>query len=163
MEETNYQFNDFLMSVDDKYKGFVITVNDMLLKEGCKVKIATSKTSLFTVKYTMGKTRRGIFNFILTKKGLKVSVYASSYEKYPDVLNSLHENVHKQIAASPICKNMTGPKKCSWDDCTGYNIQIGEQHFEKCRYSCFKFDVEPETIPSLLKLLESECKERQVA
>ncbi|MCL2286057.1 MAG: hypothetical protein FWC32_06775 [Firmicutes bacterium] len=163
MEQTNYEFYEFLVNVDEKHKDFVINVNDMLLKKGCKVKIVSSKTSLFNVKYTMGKTRRGIFNFTLTKKGLKVSVYASSYEKYPDVLNNLHEDVVKQIAESPICKNMTGPKKCSWADCIGYDIRIGGEHYEKCRYSCFKFDVEPETIPSLLKLLESECKERAIS
>jgi len=163
MEALNYQFEDFLASVDDEYKDFVVTVNELLLQEGCKVKIAPSKTSIFTVKYTQGKTRRGMLNFTLNKKGLRVSLFAGNFEKYPDVLNNLHENMASAIAKSPICKNMMGPKKCSWADCIGYNIYIGKEHYQKCRYSCFQFYVDVESIPSLLNMLKSEIEARRIA
>jgi len=158
MEQMNDQFEDFLMSVSDDYKEFVHTVNQILLQEGCKVKVGSSKTNLFSVKYTQG--RKGIFNFMLRKRGFKVSVYAANYAKYPDVLNSLPENMVKQLAKTAACKNMDSPPTC-WEGCIGYDIHIGEEQYQKCKFGCFQFDVNAESIPYLLTLLESELKERR--
>jgi len=160
MEQTNYQFEDFLMSVDDAYKDFVLTVHERLLQEGCKVKIASSKTNLFSVKYTQG--RKGVFNFMLRKRGMKASVYAANFAAYPDVLNSLPESMVQQIAKTSACKNMADPPTC-WDGCVGYDIHIGDEQYQKCKFSCFQFDVNAESVPFLLTLLESELKARKEA
>ena len=159
--EQDYEFEDFLMSVDDEQRDFVLAVNEKLMQEGCKVKISSSKTSIFTVKYTQG--RKGILNFVLRKKGLTVSIYARNFEKYPDVLNGLHNSVITQIANAPPCKNLVGPKKCSWADCVGYSIPIGEDIHQKCSYQCFHFNIDAESTPSLMELLNSELKERKAA
>ena len=160
MEQENNQFEDSLMGLNDEQKDFAIAINEKLLKEGCKVKIASSKTVLFSVKYTQG--RKGVLTFSLRKKGLKVSIYARNFEKYLDALNSLHGTVLAQIADAPNCKNMVGPKKC-WDGCMGYNIPIGEEVHQKCSYYCFQFDVDAESVPSLVKLLDCELEARQAA
>jgi len=160
MEKTNYQFEDFLMSVSDEHKGFVQEVNDFLLNEGCKVKIASTKTYLFSVKYTQG--RRGVFNFMLRKRGMKASVYASNFSQYPDVLNRLPESMVAQVAKSSDCKNFTSPTAC-WDGCLGYDIPIGEEHYQKCKFGCFQFNVDAESIPFLLEMLKSELKSRDAA
>jgi len=160
MEKANYQFEDFLMSVEDKYKEFVISVNEMLMQEGCKVKIDSSKINLFSVKYTQG--RRGIFNFMLRKKGLKTSVYAANFAQYPDVINDLPESMVEQIAKTADCKNMANPPTC-WDGCLGYDIRIGQEQYQKCKFSCFQFDVDSESIPALLEMLQSELNVRRTA
>ena len=160
MEKTNYQYEDFLMSVGDEYKDFVHTVNEILLREGCKVKVDSSKTNLFSVKYTQG--RKGIFNFMLRKRGFKASVYAANFAEYPDVMNRLPESMVAQISKTPACKNMATPPTC-WDGCVGYDIHIGEAQYQKCKFGCFQFDVNSESIPLLLELLESELKERRTA
>jgi len=160
MEQANYQFEDFLMSVGDDYKDFVHTVNERLSQEGCKVKIGSSKTNLFSVKYTQG--RKGVFNFMLRKKGFKASVYAANYAQYPDVLNSLPESMVAQIAKTAACKNMTDPPTC-WDGCVGYDIHIGDERHQKCKFSCFQFNIDAESMPFLLTLLESELQTRQSA
>jgi len=158
MEQTNYQFEDFLMSVKSEYKDFVLTVHEIILREGCKVKIDSSKTTLFSVKYTQG--RKGIFNFMLRKRGFKASVYAANFAQYPAVLNSLPENMVAQIAKTSACKNMTSQPSC-WDGCIGYDISIGEEQYQKCKFNCFKFDVDAESTPFLIELLESELRERR--
>ena len=160
MEQTNHQFEDFLMSVSDEYKDFVLTVNELLLQEGCKVKIGSSKTNLFSVKYTQG--RKGVFNFMLRKRGFKASVYAANFAKYPYVLNSLPESMVAQIAKTAACKNMANPPTC-WDGCVGYDIHIGEEQYQKCKFGCFQFDVDEKSMPFLLALLKSELKERRTA
>lgn len=146
------------MSVDDAHKDFVMAIQERLLGDGCKVKIGSSKTNLFSVKYTQG--RKGVFNFMLRKKGLKSSVYAANYTQYPDVLNKLPESMVAQIAKTSACKNMLDPPTC-WDGCIGYDIAIGDKRYQKCRFSCFQFDVNAESIPFLLELLESELAARK--
>ena len=159
MQEANYQFEDFLMSVDEAHKDFVLTVHETLLQAGCKVKVESSKTVLFSVKYTQG--RKGIFNFKLRKKSLKASVYAGNFAAYPDVLNSLPESMVGQIAKSAACKNMSDPPSC-WEGCVGYDIPIGEERYQKCKFvGCFQFNVNAESAPFLLALLESELKARR--
>ncbi|MCL2843804.1 MAG: hypothetical protein FWE28_10210 [Oscillospiraceae bacterium] len=160
MSTAEYQFQDFLMSVHDDNKEVVHTVNDLLLQEGCKVKIGSSKTNLFSVKYTQG--RRGIFNFMLRKRGFKASVYAANFAQYPDVLNSLPESMVAQIAKTSACKNMDSPPTC-WDGCIGYDIPIGDEQYQKCKFGCFQFDVNAESIPFLLTLLQSELNARRTA
>ena len=160
MEKTNYQYEDFLMIVDDAYKSFVQSVNEKLLEEGCKVKVGSSKTNLFSVKYTQG--RRGIFNFMLRKRSMKASVYAANFAQYPDVLNKLPESMVKQISKSSDCKNFTSPTAC-WEGCIGYDIPIGEEQYQKCKFGCFQFNVDTESIPHLLELLESELEARRTA
>ena len=157
MQETNYQFEDFLMSVNEAHKEFVLTVHETLLQKGCKVKIESSKTALFKVKYTQG--RRGIFNFTLRKKSLKASVYANNFAQYHDVLNSLPASMVGEIAKAAACKNMAVPPTCL-EGCVGYTIPIREEQHEKCKFGCFQFDVNAESSPFLLALLESELKER---
>ena len=160
MEQANYQFEDFLMSADEAHTDFVTTIHETLLQEGCKVKVGSSKTNLFSVKYTQG--RRGVFNFMLRKKGLKASVYAANFAQYPDVLNRLPESMVQQIAKTSSCKNMLNPPTC-WDGCIGYDIPIGNEQYQRCKFGCFQFDVNAESIPFLVELLESELKARQTA
>ncbi|MCL2438309.1 MAG: hypothetical protein FWE26_02650 [Coriobacteriia bacterium] len=157
MEKGSYQFEDFLVGVDDQYKDFVLEVNELLLQAGCKVKIGSSKINLFSVKYTQG--RRGVFNFMLRRKSFKASVYAANYVQYLEVLNRLPESMVAQISKVAACKNMDNPPTC-WDGCIGYDIPIGEENYQKCRFKCFQFDVNAESIPFLLELLESELKVR---
>jgi len=46
------EFQNFLMQVSDDYNDFDHTIHERLLQEDCKVKVGSSKTALFSVKYT---------------------------------------------------------------------------------------------------------------
>jgi hypothetical protein len=153
----NYQYEDFFISVRDEDKDFVTTIHERLLQEGCEVKIGSSKTNLFSVKYTQG--RKGVFNFMLRKRGFKASVYAANFAQYPNVLDDLPEIMIKQIDETQDCKNITDPGKCM-GNCLGYDIQIRAKQYQKCKFSCFQFDVDEASKPALLKMLESELEVR---
>ena len=152
-----HQFLEFFTGVSDEYKDFVTKIHERLLQEGCSVKISSNKTNIFSVKYAQG--RKGVFLFMLRKKGLKASLYAGNFTQYPDVLNNLPESMKTQISKSSNCINIMKPGKCR-DRCIGYDINIGEDLYRKCKYDCFQFDVNDQSIPGLLELLESELEAR---
>jgi len=162
MEEINYLYEDFFMNVDNQYKDFVAQVNEMVLQEGySKVAVSTSKTYLFSVKYTHPKTRRGIVNFTLRKKkGLMATIFAVNHNKYPQILNGLPEKMVSQIAKKHSCGNITDPGSCM-AKCVGYDFYIGETHYQKCRFGCFQFDVDAESVPILLEMLTNELEVRR--
>jgi len=163
MEKVTYQFEDFLNSVNDDYKDFIMTVNKIVLQENySNIKIGTSKTNLFSVSYSRPKTRLGIVNFMLRKRGFKMVISGRNCAKYPDMLLSLPDEMKNQIIKVQDCKNIIDPGTCM-DKCIGYEFHIGEDHYQKCRFGCFQFDINNESIPFLLKLLEAELKERRVA
>ena len=96
---------------------------------------------------------------MLRKRGFKASVYAANFAQYPDVLNRMPESMTNQIAKVQPCKNITEPGKCM-DKCIGYDFHIREAHYQKCKFSCFQFDVDTESMPFLIELLESELNAR---
>jgi len=157
MEQLDYQFQDFLMQVNDEHKDFVHAIHERLSKAGCKVKIGSTKTTPFTVKYTQG--RKGVFNFMLRKRGFKASVYPHNLAQYPDVLDRMPESMEKQIAKVSQCINIAEPGKCM-DKCIGYDFHTRKTHYQKCKFSCFQFNVDAESIPFLTELLESELNAR---
>jgi len=161
--EQEHQFEDFLMSVNDEYRDFVTTIHKMVIQDGYdKVTISSSKTNLFSVKYTHPKTRRGIVNFTLKKRGFKISVFAANFAKYPDALNRLPESMENQITKTPSCKNIMEPGTCM-GKCIGYDFHINEAHYQKCKFNCFQFNVDAESIPLLLELIERELAARRTA
>ncbi|MCL2445814.1 MAG: hypothetical protein FWD06_03480 [Oscillospiraceae bacterium] len=157
MEQLDYQFQDFFMQVSDEYKDFVLNTHERLLREGCKVKIASSKTVLFSVKYTQG--RKGVFNFMLRRKSFKASVYVHSLAHYPDVLDRMPESMEVQFAKTQPCQNMIKPGTCM-DRCIGYDFRVRETHYQRCKFGGFQFNVDAQSIPFLLELLESELNAR---
>jgi len=156
-----HQFKDFLMTVDDDYKDFVTTVHELLQQFDTKVRIQLSKANGFNVSYSQQpKTTWYILSFSFRNGELMVRVHPENYAKYLDVLNNMPKKVVEHINKADICKKLIDPRKC-WDTCEpGYDFHIGENHYQKCRYSCFKLKVDSENIPFLLELIESECKER---
>ena len=50
-----------------------------------------------------------------------------------------------------------------WGGCIRYDIHIGAEQYQKCKFNSFQFNVNSESIPFLLELLKSELKERRVA
>ena len=164
MEKANIEFDDFFAGVNDEYKDFVNTVKERVLNEGyTKIKMGSSKTYIFTVAFIHPKTRRGIVNFYLRKRGMKIIISAKNCGKYPqDILGHLPENMVKQLDKAQPCQNITEPGKCM-DKCIGYEFNIGDNLYQKCRFGSFRFNVDAESIPFFIELLEAELKERAAA
>jgi len=99
---------------------------------------------------------------MLRKKSFKISVFAGNFAKYPDVLSGLPESMINLLNKAHTCKNMTDPGKCM-DKCIGYDFHIGDTHYQKCRFGCFQFNVDSESIPFLLEMIKSELEARRAA
>jgi len=162
MSISDYQFNDFLSFLSEVDRGnmdFAMEVHERLSKMACKVKLTSTKAYPYQLAYTMPNSRKGILNFYLRKKGLRVRITIVDPEQHSDVLNSLPEKMVRQIEKKDLCRKIVEGCNCL-DTCTGFDFQIGETRYQKCRFYCFQFDVEAESIPFFFQLLESEIKAR---
>jgi len=161
-KKKKYEFEDYLEDVtvlewvSEEDKQFITQFHEALSQKDCKVKITSSKTNPFLFAFT--QKRKGVMSLYLRKKGLKARINVNNMENYPDVVNALPEEMVNQIDNSHVCKNMIG-QKC-WDGCTGYDFHLGETHYQKCRYECFQFDVNTESMPFLFRLIENELEAR---
>ena len=162
MRKIDYQFSDFinfLSEVDNDNMDFVMEVHEKLSQMGCKVKITSTKASPYQLAYTMPNSRKGILNFYLRKKGLKVRITITDPQKHADVLNSLPENMLSQMENKAACRKLVEGCECL-DHCSGFDFHIGETHYQKCRFYCFQFDVDSESILFFFQLLEREIEIR---
>ena len=163
MSKTDYQFSDFLAflgEVADEHMGFVMDVHEKLTQMGCKLKISTTKAYPYQLAYTMPNARKGILNFYLRKKGLKARITIVDPKKHADVLNGLPESMVGQIDKKDVCRKLVAGDSCL-DTCIGFEFHIGETQYQKCRFYCFQFDVDAESIPFFLALLDRELEERR--
>jgi len=162
MPKTKYQFEDFLAITDNDSKGFVTTIHEMLLQEGYKLKIQSTKSYGLHVSYSQPKIKvvKGIIVYLLIRDGkLMIRINADNHAKYPEVLNQLPEKILSQIDNSTDCKKFIDPQKC-WTGCIGYDFHIGEKLYQKCVIDCFELDVDFENMPYLLEIIKRESKER---
>jgi hypothetical protein len=87
-------------------------------------------------------------------------IYADNNGKYADFFNTFPASMENEIAKATICKRLVDPNEC-WEKCSmGYNVYIGKNHYQKCRYSCFQFLFTEESIPVLSDFLDKELKEK---
>jgi len=162
MSTIEYQFNDFLNFLSEtayEHVDFVLNIHDKLIEMGCKVKITNTKAYPYQLAYTMPNSRKGILNFYLRKRGLKVRITIVDPEKHSVILNRLPEKMVHQIDKKDACRKLVDGCECL-DTCIGFDFYIGEMHYQKCRFYCFQFDVDDESVPFFNKLLEGEIRER---
>ena len=158
-QEVMVQFEDFLSEVDENYKEFVTNIHESLLLNNYKFKIESKASGLF-VSYSHPKTKRSMLNFLFRKNGLFVRIYADNVDKYVDFLNGLPEKMEKEIEKAPVCKRLINPDDCNPKCITGYDFYVRDKHYQKCRYSCFQFAVNSDSILVLSDFIENERKER---
>ena len=154
-----YQFEDFLSEVSADDREFVCKIHESLLHDGYRSKIE-SKASGFFVSYSHPKTKRGMVNFLFRKSGLFVRIYADHLGKYVDFVNRLPEKMEDEIRKAPVCKRLINPKDCNPKCITGYDFSIRDSRYQKCRYCCFQFAINPEAVPVLSKFIENERGQR---
>ena len=62
----------------------------------------------------------------------------------------------KAIRKASVCKRLIDPDDCNPRCQTGYTFTLDGESFQKCRYMAFFFNVNENTLPSLLAFLEQE-------
>jgi len=155
MDKTTFSIDDFLVNVEPGNEGFVKDIHTSSVKDGYKVKIE-QKASGFFVSYSHPKTKRSLLNFMFRKKRLMVRIYADNLYRYDSILKGLPENMIDEIRTAHSCKRLIDPNDCSPTCKTGYDFYIGDEHYQKCRYSCFEFAVDEKSIPILSDFIENE-------
>jgi len=154
-----YRFEDFLTCVDPAFKKFAVGVHESLLRESYKIKIE-SRASGITVSYSHPKTRRGVLNFFFHKKKLLTRIYADNLARYNNFINRIPERMEKEISKATLCKRLVNQGECNPKCIKGYDFFIGNSRYQMCRYNCFEFEVNAESIPVLTEFIENERKER---
>jgi len=158
MAQEKITFEQFTEAVDEENKLFVQGLHNYLLDNGCKVTFEEKKSG-YLASYKYGKPPRAILNFVFRKKGMLTRIYGERINSYPDFLNTLPQPMVESIESAGICKRLVHDT-CS-PKCTGYDFMIGNEHFQKCRYSCFEFLMTDESRPFIKAFLKHELKERQ--
>jgi len=159
MDEKNLSFDDFISTVDPKYHQFARQTHEYMLQNDCKLKLALAKNG-YVASYQHGKKKRVILNFVFRKSGLFARIYSDHVGQYTEVLEAFSEKMTKSIEKAPVCKRFDDPSQCN-PKCNGYIFTISDTQYHKCRYSCFLFAVNDESIPFITSLFENELKCRQ--
>jgi len=160
MPEPAAIFDDFIINVDPQYQGFALHIHDNMLQNGCKLKMTLAKNG-YVVSYQHGKKKHVVMNFVFRKSGLVARIYGDHVGQYIDFLETFPESMIKSIEKAPGCKRFENPPRC-YEKCGGYVFTIKKTQYTKCRYNCFLFKVDDESIPFIQQFLEKELDERNV-
>ena len=158
MVKEKISFEQFIEVVEADHRPFIQDLHNYLVDSNCKVSIEAKKSG-YLASYKYGKPPRAAVNLLFRKKGMLVRIYGENVNKYLDILNTLPEDMVRSIENSSECKRLVS-NTCS-PTCSGYDFIIGNERFQKCRYSCFEFLVTKESIPRLKSFVEREIRERQ--
>ena len=154
-------FEDFLKTVDPKYHEFVQQANDYMQQNDCKLRLELAKNG-YVASYQHGKKKRVILNFVFRKSGLFSRIYTNFIGQYMEVLEVLPEKMSKSIEKAPVCKRFADPSECN-PNCNGYLFTMNGTQYQKCRYNCFLFAVDEESIPVIKSLYENELRCRNIS
>lgn len=159
MPDNELSFEGFVNDVNPLYHDFVRQVNDYLMQGGCVVEFKTAKNG-YIVSYSYGKPKRVILNFVFRKSGLVIRIYGDYVNQYLDIMEALPGKMLGAIDKAPNCKRLFDPLTCNQRCPMGYSFIVHGNEYRKCRYSCFMFEVNDESIPFISEILERELKER---
>ena len=157
MTQEKITFEQFIQAVDADNQPFVQDLNSYLLENGCKATFEEKKSG-YLASYKYGKPPRAVLNFVFRKTGMLTRIYGERISGYPDFLNTLPKEMVESIESAGICKRLVH-NACS-PKCSGYDFTIVNEHFQKCRYSCFEFLMTSKSNPYIKAFVEYELKER---
>jgi hypothetical protein len=150
-------FEQFLEAVDEGSQSFIQDLHSYLTDNNCKVTVEEKKSGLFA-SYKHAKSKKVIANLLFRKKGPLVRIYGENTGKYLDFMNTLPQEMVQAIGSSALCKRLVH-NTCS-PKCSGYDVTIGGERFQKCRYGCFEFPVTNGNNPFIRSFVENELKQR---
>jgi hypothetical protein len=153
-------FNDFLDTVDERYKGLVVEINDYLTVNNCKCDIKSAKFG-YTVSYILSDTKRTMATFVFRKVGIKMRIYAEHIALYQGFLDTLPKKIKEEIIKSSVCKRLINPDECNPKCVMGYSFMMDGEAFQKCRYMAFMPTLNEENFPFIKGFLEREINSRR--
>ena len=157
MAKEKITFEQFFETVSPENKPFVQEMHDYLLATGCKVAFELKKNG-YLASYKYGKPPRATLNFIFRPHGMLTRIYGEKVGGYPDFLDTLPAAMVESIGKSGDCAQLISGG-CS-PKCNGYDFTVKDEHFQKCRYSCFEFLMTEESKPYIKSFIENELQAR---
>ena len=157
MAQKEVSFKEFLETVPPENKAFVEELNTYLMDEGCKATFEEKKSGMLA-SYKYGKPPKAVLNILFRKKGMLVRIYGENANDYLDFLQTLPADMIETIAKSGICKRIV-ENTCS-PKCTGYDVTIGGERYQKCRYGAFEFLITDESGSFVRAFAEHELSAR---
>ena len=157
MAQEKLSFEQFLEAADANNHVFVQDLHNYMLDNGCKATFEEKKTGLLA-SYKHGKSKKTVINVLIKKRGVLVRIYGENANKYLDFLNTLPDEMVQYIESAGICNRLVH-NTCS-PKCSGYDVTIRGERFQKCRYNAFEFLATNESIPFIKTFVENELKER---
>ena len=150
------EFEDFIIEVDPQYQDFARKMHEYLLQNDCKLKMASAKNG-YVVSYQHGMKKRVLMNFVFRKSGLVARIYADHIGQYIEVLETVPDSMKTTVEKAPKCKRFEVPAGCN-SKCGGYVFTLGDTQYQKCRYNCFLFGVNDESVPFIRTMIEKELR-----
>lgn len=151
------QFEDFFNTVDSCNQPFVLEINDYLLENGCKCEIKSAKSG-YVVSYILLKTKRTLATFVCRKSGMKLRMYLEHIAQYEAILNSFPDAMKKEIRKASDCKRLINPDDCNPRCIMGYDFNMDDEHFQKCRNMAFLSTLSAENNPFIYSILKKEVE-----
>lgn len=144
----------FLNDIPAHLQGFVLELDDYLLKKESKRNIKSAKSG-FVASYINPATEKTLLNYVFRKTGVKMRIYAAGVGGYDAILNDFPEKMKKEIIKASDCKKLIG-EICSPTCPAGYTFTMDGEEYKKCRSMAFFHDLDEESADYILKLLKAE-------
>lgn len=123
------KFTSFLNDIPVSLHGFVLELDESLIKKGCKREIKTAKSG-FVTSYLSAKTGKTLLNYVFRKTGVKMRIYAANVASYDVLLNEFPDKMKKEIVKAGECKKLTGGN-CSPTCPAGYTFTMDGVEYKK--------------------------------
>jgi len=157
MAQEKISLEQFIETVDASNQAFAQDLHAYLTDNGCKATFEKKKTGLLG-SYKYGKPPKALVNLLLKPHGLLVRIYGENASGYHDFLQTLPKDMVQAIADAAICKRLVH-NTCS-PKCSGYDVTIGGERFQTCRYGGFEFLVTSESGPCIQSFVAHEVAAR---
>jgi len=157
MAQEKVSFEKFLEAVEAENRGFILDLDEFMVSNGCKATIEEKKNG-FLASYKHVKLKRSIINVLFRKAGMLVRIYGENAHNYLEFMNGLPKEMVESISGSGDCGRLVN-NTCS-TKCSGYDVTIGGERYQKCRYNAFEFLVTEESKPFIKLFIENELRER---
>lgn len=151
----NDNFYLFLDTVDERFRTFVMQINEYLEEQGCKCDIKSAKSG-YVVSYVLKDSKRTLATFVSRKTGMKLRIYPEHIGEYQGFLDSLPEKMKKEIKKASVCKRLLNPDGCNPKCVKGYSFVMEGELYQKCRYMAFMPALSEESNPHIKQFLKKE-------
>lgn len=153
MANTKLGFEDFISAVDTANKAFIEQLNDFFVQHSCKIDVKEAKSG-YVVSYVYNK--KNVVNFVFRKSGIFIRIYANHIKDYMGFLETLPENMLKDIKAASVCKRLMNPDDCNPKCAQGYDFLLFGENLKKCRNNAFMFLLKAENNQHIKAFVENE-------